>query len=100
MNYEIDIAYLPDETALTVIFPKSVHQNDATEFIDQVVRAFAETEKVDVERMREILAVIVRKTSNGDSVRYVWRRQHKSDDLYPNRLSDNLKKQKPKRTVN
>jgi hypothetical protein len=71
------------------------------EFLRIVSRAFAETEGVSTEWMHAVLEKEVRGFEDPTHLKFVWERNFQGKSAsYPQRLGENLAKERPRRTLN
>jgi hypothetical protein len=91
-SFDLDVGYMPDKTPLTVVIPLTASEQDIEEIKEMMVRAFAQTESVPDSVMKTLLAQTYRHTQTANHHYIQWTRIHtKADEMYPNRLMQNLK---------
>lgn len=99
--FDIDLEYDTASVFLTVMIPKSTDDIFVAEFLRLVSRAFAETERVSSEWMHAALEEQVRGFEDATHIKFVWERSFRGKSRrYPQRLGENLAKQRPSRTLN
>lgn len=99
--FHIDLEHDSGSVFLTVLIPRSIDDIFVAEFLRMVSRAFAETEGVSTEWMHSVLEKEVRGFEDRTHLKFVWERSFKGKSpSYPQRLGENLAKQRPTRTLN
>jgi hypothetical protein len=99
--FNIDLEHDTASVFLTVVIPKSTDEVFVAEFLRMVSRAFAETEGVSTEWMHAVLEKQVRGFEDATHIKFVWERSFRGrSPFYPQRLGENLAKQRPSRTLN
>ena len=99
--FDIDLEHDTASVFLTVMIPKSTDDIFVVEFLRMVSRAFAETEGVSTEWMHAVLEKQVRGFEDATHIKFLWERSFRGQSpLYPQRLGENLAKQRPSRTLN
>jgi hypothetical protein len=99
--FDIDLEHDSASVFLTVMVPKHTDEIFVAEFIRMVSRAFAETEGVSTEWMHAVLEKQVRGFEDATHIKFVWERSFRGKSrCYPQRLGENLAKQRPPRTLN
>jgi hypothetical protein len=99
--FHIDLEHDTASVFLTVMIPKSTDEIFVAEFLRMVSRAFAETEGVSTEWMHAVLEKQVRGFEDATDIKFVWERSFQGKDpCYPQRLGENLTKQRRSRTLN
>jgi hypothetical protein len=99
--FSIDLEHDTASVFLTVVIPKSTDEVFVAEFLRMVSRAFAETEGVTTEWMHAVLEKQVRGFEDATHIKFVWERSFRGrSPFYPQRLGENLAKQRPSRTLN
>jgi hypothetical protein len=99
--FDIDLEHDTASVFLTVMIPKSTDDIFVAEFLRMVSRAFAETEGVSTESMHAVLENQVRGYEDATHIKFVWERSFEGQNpRYPQRLGENLAKQRPSRTLN
>jgi hypothetical protein len=99
--FDIDLEHDTASVFLTVMIPKSIDEIFVAEFLRMVSRAFAQTEGVSEDWMHAVLEGQVRGYEDGTHIKFVWERSFKGrNSRYPQRLGENLAKQRPSRTLN
>jgi hypothetical protein len=98
--FHIDLHHDTASVFLTVLIPRSTDEIFVAEFLRMVSQAFAETEGVSTEWMHAVLEKEVRGFEDPSHLKFVWERSFKGKSpYYPQRLGENLAKQKPCRTL-
>jgi hypothetical protein len=99
--FDINLEHDTASVFLTVVIPKSTEEVFVAEFVRMVSRAFAETEGVSTEWMHAVLEKQVRGFEDATHIKFVWERSFRGESpFYPQRLGENLAKQRPSRTLN
>jgi hypothetical protein len=99
--FDLDLEHDTASVFLTVMIPKSTDDIFVAEFLRMVSRAFAETEGVSTEWMHAALEKQVRGFEDATHIKFVWERSFRGKSpRYPQRLGENLAKQRPSRTLN
>jgi hypothetical protein len=99
--FDIDLEHDTASVFLTVMVPKDTDEIFVAEFLRMVSRAFAETEGVSTEWMHAVLEKQVRGFEDATHIKFVWERSFRGKSRrYPQRLGENLAKQRPPRTLN
>jgi len=99
--FDINLEHDTASVFLTVMIPKSIDDKFVAEFLRMVSRAFAETEGVSTEWMHVVLGKQVRGFEDATHIKFVWERSFRGKSpCYPQRLGENLAKQRPPRTLN
>ena len=99
--FDIDLEHDTASVFLTVMIPKFIDDMFAAEFLRMVSRAFAETEGVSTEWMHAVLEKQVRGFQDATHIKFVWERSFRGKSrCYPQRLGENLAKQRSPRTLN
>jgi hypothetical protein len=99
--FHIDLEHDTGSVFLTVLIPRSTDDIFVAEFLRMVSQAFAETEGVSTEWMHAALEKEVRGFEDPTHLKFVWERSFKDKSpSYPERLDENLAKQRPSRTLN
>jgi hypothetical protein len=98
--FDIDLEHDTESVFLTVMIPKSTDDIFVAEFLRTVSRAFAETEGVSEDWMHAVLESQVRGYEDATHIKFAWERSFKGHKpRYPQRLGENLAKQRPSRTL-
>lgn len=91
-GFDVDVAYLTDKTPLTVTIPVNASEQDIAEIESAMIQAFAKTEGVSESVMRSLLQQSRRQTKSATHTYIQWTRVHaKPDEMYPNRLMENIR---------
>jgi homogentisate 1,2-dioxygenase len=99
--FDIDLEHDTASVFLTVMIPKSTDDIFVAQFLRMVSRAFAETEGVSEDWMHAVLEKEVRGFEDATHIKFVWQRSFRGKGpRYPQRLGENLAKQRPSRTLN
>jgi hypothetical protein len=99
--FHIDLEHDTASVFLTVMVPRSTDEIFVAEFLQLVSRAFAETEGVSTAWMHAVLEKEVRGFEDSTHLKFVWERSFEGKSpSYPQRLGENLAKQRPSRTLN
>jgi hypothetical protein len=99
--FDIDLEHDTASVFLTVMIPKFIDDIFVAEFLRMVSRAFAETEGVSTGWMHAVLEKQVRGFEDATHIKFVWERSFRGKSrCYPQRLGENLAKQRPPRTLN
>jgi hypothetical protein len=99
--FDIDLEHDTASVFLTVMIPKFIDDIFVAEFLRMVSRAFAETEGVSTEWMHAVLEKQVRGFEDATHIKFVWERSFRGKSrCYPQRLGENLAKQRSTRTLN
>jgi hypothetical protein len=99
--FHIDLEHNTVSVFLTVLIPRSTNDIFVAEFLRMVSRAFAETEGVSTEWMHAVLEKEVRGFEDPTHLKFVWERSFQGKSRsYPQRLGENLAKQRPSLTLN
>ena len=99
--FGIDLEHDTASVFLTVMVPKDTDEIFVAEILRMVSRAFAETEGVSEDWMHAVLEKQVRGFEDVTHIKFVWERSFRGrSPFYPQRLGENLAKQRPSRTLN
>ena len=108
--FHIDLEHDTASVFLTVLIPRSTDDIFVAEFLRLVSRAFAETEgqsrairrrRVSTDWMHAVLEREVQGFEDSTHFKFVWERCFKGKGpSYPQRLGENLAKQRPSRSLN
>jgi hypothetical protein len=93
----VDLKNDTTSMCLTVIIPKHAGEVFVADFLRRVSRAFAETERVSVDGMHEVLESLVQGFEDDSQFKFVWERSLTGKGNYLQLLSVNLTKHLPSR---